>query len=413
VKELPVSPEVLENLIPLRDLDGEALRELASKTRVESQPAGRQMPVNGARERWIVYLLEGELELRQGEQVVTRLTGGSARAQLPLGHGRRHPLMAHTMSEVRFIRIDNDLLSVMIGSNSGESYQVEEITADQGLADQRLFNEIYHDYMADRLELPSIPDIALRVRRVVQDSRTNISAIARVIQLDPALTARLIQVANSPMYRGTGPISDCRGAVTRLGLDVTRNLVMSFSLRSLFRTKSRSLHRRMQALWLHSSRVAGLSYVLATRTPGIDPDRAMLAGLVHDIGVLPILGHVERFPELLGSERELERTVNTLRAQIGAMVLRKWQFSSDLVTVALEAEEWYRDPAPTADYCDVVLVGQLHSFVGTAAASHYPPMSEVPAFFKMARGRLDPEMSLQMLEKARDEMSEVLELLKG
>jgi HD-like signal output (HDOD) protein len=408
-----VGAEALAPLVPLADLSARARQELARSTMIERQPADRRLFVQGSTDNWTFYLLEGTVELRAADGSGRKVTGGTPEARTPLAPGRPRGATALSRTLVSYIRLDNDLLAVLLGENDVARYEVVELSAQDDVAENRLLNEIYYEFMAESLVLPAMPDIALRVRQAVQDSSKNIAAVAKIVQMDPGLAARLIQVANSPLYRGQTAIDDCKAAITRLGLTVTRNLVISFTLHGVFHSRLAMLNRRMSELWLHCSRVAALSYVLAARTPGIDPDRAMLAGLVHDIGVLPILSHIERYPDLLNNRAHLERTLTAFRGQLGAMVLRKWRFSSDLVTVALEAEDWYRDPTAGPDYCDVVLVAQLHSFFGTPQMAACPPLGEVPAFGKLARGRLDPQMSVNILEEAKDDIQQVLHLLRG
>lgn len=407
-----ISRRELAALVPVDRLSPEGFNELASKVEVETQPAGRTLFVEGPADNWTYYLLEGELDLVGRGGGGRRLRGGSEETRHPVADARRRDYTARTRTPIRFVRIDTELLGFLQTPDGESGFEIEEIGADDPLAQNRLFNEMYHEYMADRLVLPAMPEIAVQVRRAIQDPRNDIANVAKIVQMDPALTARLIQVANSPLFRGQTRIDNCRAAITRLGLNATRNLVVSFTLHGIFKSRSAVLHERMTALWQHSSRVAALSYVLAQRTPGFDADRAMLAGLVHDIGILPLLSHVERYPELILKREQLDQAAGALRGTLGAMILRKWRFSSDLVTVALEAENWMRDPATRPDYCDVVLVAQLHSFVGTPGGSAYPPLDSVPAFAKLALGTLGPEASLAILEEAREDVESAMALLK-
>ena len=117
----------------------------------------------------------------------------------------------------------------------------------------------------------------------------SLGEVARVVQLDPALAARLVQIANSPRYRTGHSVKDCLGAVTRLGIEATRNLATSLALRSVYPGDSAAARDYLKETWLESCRVGAVCHVLASVTPGLRPDRALLAGLVHNIGVLPAL----------------------------------------------------------------------------------------------------------------------------
>lgn len=408
-----VDKRLLSRLKPLDALAASAIEELAAKTRVEELPRGRQLFAQGQSDNWTYYLLDGAVELAAPSGTHERIAGNTASALAPLAPSRPRKLSATALTPIRFIRIDNDLLELLQASGKTATIDVGEITEEDESIENRLFYQIYRDYMENNLDLPSIPDVALRVNKVAQDPDKGIPDIARIVQTDPALAARLVQVANSPLYRGQSAVGNVQNAITRLGLDATRSLVMSFSLRQLFKSRHQALRQRMAELWQHSAKVAAISFVLARLTPGFDPDRALLAGLIHDIGILPVIKQVEQYPDLVADQAGLERAIAELRGQIGAMLLRQWKMPSDLVGVTLDSENWMRDPDKNADLCDIVMVAQMHSFIGTPRMHSCPRIDTVPAFGKLALGRLTPKLSIEILERSKAEINEMLRLLQG
>lgn len=265
--------------------------------------------------------------------------------------------------------------------------------------------------MKEKLPLPTIPDAALKIRRAINDDKANNMKIARVVQTDPTITARLIQISNSPFYRGRKTIESCPEALTRLGLKVAQDLITSFSLKTVFKAKSRLIRSRMNDLWQHSSYVAAICAVLAHKTPGFDPDRAMLAGLVHDIGSVPILTLADNFPELGDNPAPLDKALDDFRGHVGALIMRKWNFPKDFEDVVLHAENWLRNESKEPDYTDLVIVSQLHSFVGKIDIHRYPKMDSLPAYTKLVTGKLDADLSMNILEIAKDEIWEMQKLL--
>lgn len=263
----------------------------------------------------------------------------------------------------------------------------------------------------EKLPLPTIPDASMKIRRAINDEKANNMKIARVVQTDPTITARLIQVSNSPFYRGRKTIESCPEALTRLGLKVAQNLITSFSLKTVFKARNRLIRNRMIELWQHSSYVAAICAVLAHKTPGFDPDRAMLAGLVHDIGSVPILTLADRFPELSDDPLPLDRAIEDFRGHVGALIMRKWNFPKDFEEVVLNAENWYRNESKTPDYTDLVIVSQLHSLVGNIGIHRYPKMHTLPAYTKLVTGKLDADLSMNILETAKEEIWEIQKLL--
>lgn len=250
----------------------------------------------------------------------------------------------------------------------------------------------------------------MRVRAAVQDPDCDANEVAHLIQADPVLAARLVQAANSPLYGVQTPINTCKGAVMFLGLGTTRDLVLAYTLRELFHTTSSLLQQRMRALWQHSVLVGAVGHVLAGMTPGLDKDRALLAGLLHDIGALPVIHYAAHEPALARDAALLDEAIAALRGQVGAMVLRQWKFGNETVAIALEAEDWQRDPAAQAEYTDVIVIAQ-QLLLSEEQPERLEHTTQLPAWHKLARGRLNGEIAAQVLQEARHDVADVLQLL--
>lgn len=279
------------------------------------------------------------------------------------------------------------------------------------LAKNSLYLNCYKYMQSDQLALPTIPDVSVKIRRAINEPNANSAKISRVVQVDPSITARLIKIANSPLYRGRRKIESCPEALTRLGLKAAQDIITAFALKAVFVAKTPAIRKKMQDLWGHSAHVASISAVLAHKTPGFDPDRAMLAGLIHDIGIVPILAYADRQPEILAEPADLAETVRELRAMIGVHIIRKWDFPADFDDVIVHAEDWYRDSGPQATYADIVMISQLHSFIGKIDIKKMPKLDELPAYRKLAAGNLDVDLSLNILDQVRDEIELIRQML--
>ncbi len=295
----------------------------------------------------------------------------------PIAHllPRRYDVTAST--QVEYLTIDSQLLEG-IQSEHGDAFTATEIMPDAEDPERMSTGDhlkltLLDDLEHDRLVLPSLPDIAIRVGREMNEENTNAHKLASIIQTDPAITAKLIRASNSPLYAGVSPVDSCSAAVIRLGANTTHNLVLTFALRELFVTRSPILKAQMQRLWEHSVKVSALCYVLAKVIGRLNPEHALLAGLLHDIGEVAILNYTKRFPDLLRDEQTLHQIIRDLRGVIGTRILSAWDFLEDLVTATEQAENWYRDHQGPADYADLVIIAQLHSFIGT------PKMHGLPA----------------------------------
>lgn len=249
--------------------------------------------------------------------------------------------------------------------------------------EQEFLQALLSDLEKDRLVLPTLPEVALKVREAIDDEDASAPKIAKVIATDAALSARLIQVVNSPLLRASKAIDSLDAAITRMGLKMTRNLVTSMVMEQMFQATSDVTDRRLRAVWEHSTQVAAISHALAAQFTRLPPDQAMLAGLVHDIGTLPILTRAEDVPELLEDEATLDRIIARAHGRIGEAILKRWGFSPEMVAVATGHEDLRHDGGPKADFVDVVIVANLQSYIGTDHPLTKVDWSKVPAFSKL------------------------------
>jgi HD-like signal output (HDOD) protein len=357
----------------------------------------------------IYYLISGEIRIDSADHSKL-IKSGTAKANFPLSEHRPHQATAITTKPCDLLKLPWETLynlkktAVHTNTNTRNNLQLE--------ADEFIMK--FHDEMKNgKLDLPIMPDLATRIIKATDNPDTLSSDIASIIQLDPSLTARLIQVVNSPAYIGLNPIDNCPDAVTRLGRIATRNLVVSFTLKNIFKSPSQVLKKRMSGLWKHSCNVASICHVLAQITPGLQPDNAMLSGIIHDIGTIPILSAARSHPKLMENPALLDQTIDKLRGEIGAMTLKQWGFSKEYVDVVLHAEDWLDDRFTKATYTDLVLVSQLHTFVGKPRMNELPRIDLIPAFHKLMLGELTPEFSLKVLELAKRDIAALGQLLRG
>lgn len=281
------------------------------------------------------------------------------------------------------------------------------------MATTALIEKIRQDIAASRLQLPSLPEVISQIQLAMDDENKGLMYIARLIQAEPTLSARLIKIANSPLYHSGVEMQDIRRVVSRLGLEVTRNLVSCLIMHNIFNVKSAHLHRRMKELWKHSCRVAAISQVLARVTYGLNPGRALLAGLLHDIGVLPVLVYADQFPSITDDMSKLDEVISSLRGELGQQILEQWHMGEDMQMVPLAAESWHREHEGGADLGDIVQVAQVHSYFGREEGRVIPPLTELPAFRKLSISKMGPHAGLELLEQAKTEINLTMRLLSG
>lgn len=273
--------------------------------------------------------------------------------------------------------------------------------------EEQILERFLEDLDNNHLILPTLPEVALKVRDAVEKEDASAAEISKIISMDVALSARLLQVCNSPLYRTRMHVENLQTAIARLGNIQVRNLVSSMVMQQMFQATSDVLDKKMRKAWEHSTNVASISYVLAAAA-GIPKDQALLAGLIHDIGALPIIVHAEDIPELRDDAELLDKIIKKLHTIIGERILRDWEFPQSLIDVAAQHENLNRDPETEVDYVDVVIVANLQSYIGTNHPFTELDWNEIPAFHRIG---IEPEINIVDIEENKESLEEVKTML--
>ena len=169
---------------------------------------------------------------------------------------------------------------------------------------------------------PTHTEIALRVQRMLDDPDCAIDALGKLIAAEPILAARVIGLANSVSYNpGSRPITELKGAISRLGFSALRALAASIVVRQMKEMSTNEQHRALASrLWEHTANVAAIARVIARRVTRQNPDAAFFAGIVHEVGSFYLIARASSFPGLL--DGDLEPWHGDAEAQIGHAVMR-------------------------------------------------------------------------------------------
>lgn len=395
---------------PLRDLDDQSLKTVPHATLLYHKDATlflRDQPSDG-----VYYLLEGRIEMQPDSDSSYEVVEGSALAALPLNSGKEFGATAKAITDVSLLKVTAELTQLWTSHHQESVSYVElvDIQLPEEISNKRFFDSFADAYRENKLRLPSLPHVAFKLQQAMQQD-IGINDAVEIIHIDPPIVAKLIQVANSPLYASANPISNCHDAVNRIGLNATRNLVMGISLKQLFQSKDRELMKGMQKLWKSSLYVSSLSFVLAQECSTINPEDALLAGLICDIGAIPLLHFAEQFPEQYPNLDELELSLPYLRGPVGALVLHTLGFSVELTNIPHLAENWLYDSGDVLDLADIVILAKLHSYFGRKKSKDLPYINSIPAYSKISARKLDPDFSLSVLHRAQNRIDAVMHLL--
>ncbi|MEW9799590.1 HDOD domain-containing protein [Alteromonas sp. CYL-A6] len=214
----------------------------------------------------------------------------------------------------------------------------------------------------DTLVLPTLPAIALEVRKAADDPDINLNTMGEVIEQDPSLSARMIKIANSAYMGRSVKVTSVNQAVTRIGLRQIKSISTALAMEQLFVTKNEVVAKYMEQEWSNTVSVVANSmsalqlYIARTKKREISMDTMTLAALIHNIGVLPILTEAERHKEVFANPTFLEVAIEKLSGRIGGVIMREWGFGDQFAYIA---ENWrnLQEIPEKLSYIDFIRLG--------------------------------------------------------
>ena len=214
----------------------------------------------------------------------------------------------------------------------------------------------------DTLVLPTLPAIALKVRRAADDPDIKLNVMAEVVCQDPSLSARMIKISNSAYLGRSIKVTSTQQAITRIGLRHMKNIATALAMEQLFVSKNDIVKQYMAQIWADTIEIVANSLAVMqvhakqTKNRSLTIETMMLAALVHNIGVLPILTEAERHADIFANPTFLDVAIEKMAGKLGASIMTEWGFEPEFVDVA---QNW-KDLSVTSEvvsYLDLVRLG--------------------------------------------------------
>jgi len=400
---------LLKKLVPIKQLQSEHQLKMSEQSQVMELVVGDEL-IAKEEHRWFVYLIKGKLDLLEANSSAVLLDAQDIRACHPLFNEGEHKtrIIAHRGCVVA--RFDKQLFHTFVDDELIANEELE--TVEMSEVEGNLFNEIMHAFNMGNLKLPSLPDIAVKVKKALNNPDASAEDVALIVTADPAMATRLINAANGPLNRGVDPVDSIQAAIVRLGLQTSKELITSFAIKQLFNTRSTMLNQRMHELYNTSVDIAAISFALSKQSGMLSPDHMLLAGLLHQIGVIPILSYIEDTGLIITDEAELDDIIKQLRGAVGSMVIRHWELSGDLLAVVEEFENWQRQEEGEIDTCDMIIIAQIYHQLKYHQLEGVPKIEQVPAFKKLYPGKQETDFAQNVFQKAQEEIALIMQILK-
>jgi len=262
--------------------------------------------------------------------------------------------------------------------------------------------KLAEEVSSGRVELPSFPDVAVRVRKVLADEHVSTEQIARVVGSDAGLAARVFSLANSAaLSRGGKAISELKTAVNRIGHNNVRTAAVSFAIAQLRRAAElRHIAKELEELWNEATMVAALAFAVANKTK-VNADEAMLAGLIHNVGKIYILARANRHESMFRDPAALAQVMRDWHASVGKAIVENWGFPDHIAQAIGEHESIDRTAEGAPDVSDVLTVAvMMSSFIGHEADLELN-MQSVKSFWRLG---LDNEKCVHVMRECHEEI---------
>jgi HD-like signal output (HDOD) protein len=278
-----------------------------------------------------------------------------------------------------------------------DDISVHSLFSDFDDEDNSLLNHLYRNLMDNSIKLPSLPSVAGRIQQIYKGRSTDADAMLRILISYPDISKKIINIARFAEKTELRRTEKIRNSIRRLGMRSVYCLVMTYSVGKLVKRLPENHMHRVSSFWEHSLSVAAISRVLAKQCTEFPPDLAMLAGLVHGIGVLAIDDRLLEHHPLKLDHIEIDHAIQVMRPEISGLLLRKWNFSDDLICVAEECGDWSREHEGPADLCDLVLIANYYGLMKSDKNHSLPRANAIPSIKKLG---ITPEMSINAIRES-------------
>ncbi len=228
-----------------------------------------------------------------------------------------------------------------------------------------LYTILVEKIKQEALVLPTLPEIALKVREAADDPDISLAKMSDIIAHDPALSMGILRVANSAVLGRSVKVETVNQAVTRIGLRQIKSIATAMALEQVFISENEIVSMYLKKSWAKTVDVASVAISLMTfylRDHKHSPlmlDTLTLAALIHSIGVLPILTEAENHPDVFANPTFLQQAIIKLASSVGAEITYAWELSEDFTEIVKRWSDLTLLPTDI-HYLDFIRAGAIY-----------------------------------------------------
>lgn len=258
----------------------------------------------------------------------------------------------------------------------------KEIQSIYGNKEFRIYQDAIEKIQNNEDQLPSLPTITLEIRSATNNPNISLDKLSSLISKDPSLTVIIMKHASSALYRSTDKPKNLHDAVNRLGMRNIETITLSHSIKSLFVLRDHHLKNLYKQAWRRQTLKACMSMYLAKTIHYPQPEDALVASLLSEVGTLTLLAALQ------GLNVPPEETYKILckhySKHLGAILLAKWGVSPVFVDVLHKTGQWKLQTSSSLELIDVINLALFHTIHHTNPKNDLLPIQELSAFQKLS-----------------------------
>ena len=374
----------LRRIKGISELSENHLIALANQLRVCTAKNRQLLIEAGSTENSSLFIIKGKISLNAPDGKSRIIATDENEALKPVAQLRPSIYDVMALGNVDYLKIKKQKLIdlAQLSEEAANDISVHSLFSDFDEEDKSIVNNLYRNLMDNSIKLPSLPSVAGRIQQIYNGKSTDVNSMAQVLISYPDVSRKIFNVARCANNDDMNSGEKIRYSIKRLGILPVYCLIMVYAVGKLVNRLPSNHMQRISSFWEHCLNVAAISRILANKNKSFSPDLAMLAGLIHGIGVLVIDDELLEH-HLMLDHLEIDHAIQIMRPEISSLLLRRWNFGDDLILVAEECGDWTRNHKASADLCDLVLVSNYYGMLKSDKNHSLPLVSSIPAVGKL------------------------------
>ncbi len=375
----------LRRIKGISELSDDHLIALANQLRVCTAKNKQLLIEVGSTDNSSLFIIKGKISLNALDGKSRIIAIDETEAIKPVAQLRPSIYDVKALGTVDYLKIEKQKLTDLthLSEEAVNDISMHSLFSDYDEEDKSIVDHLYRNLMDNSIKLPSLPSVAGRIQQIYNGKHTNVDSMVQVLIHYPDVTRKIFNIARCANNENLSSTEKIRYSIRHLGILSVYCLIMTYAVGKLVNRLPRHHMQLVSSAWEHCLNVAAISRNLAKINRSFPPDLAMLAGLIHGIGVLIINDGLLENHLLMLDNLEIDRAIQIMRPEITSLLLRRWNFGDDLILVAEQCGDWTRDHEASADLCDLVLVSNYYGMLKSDKDHSLPLVSSIPAVGKL------------------------------